>query len=191
MHNVVGLCAPSPGRAPRGLLLRAQHHWGVGGCPPPPPHPTPGRTAREHRRQHRDSRLAKPGQLAENDGWNCLWRGHPVQPTDHLMPPPPPPPTPPHPLKVGTAEHCSICMPGHACVERFVTCMRPPPPPVLKRLGQIFFWAFGQSKNFLRPVWRQLVETKNFLRRLQKFPHHWHNAGHVLLPGSAANGFRL
>ena len=21
-----------------------------------------------------------------NNGWKCLWRGHPVQPTDHLMP---------------------------------------------------------------------------------------------------------
>ena len=33
----------------------------------------------------------KPGQFAEllmNNGWNCLWRGHPVQPTDHLMPSP-------------------------------------------------------------------------------------------------------
>ena len=31
----------------------------------------------------------KPGQFAElpmNNGWNCLWRGHPVQPTDHLKP---------------------------------------------------------------------------------------------------------
>ena len=24
--------------------------------------------------------------LLENDGCNCLWRGHPVQPTDHLRP---------------------------------------------------------------------------------------------------------
>ena len=55
----------------------------------------------------------KPGQFADllmNNGWSCLWRGHPVQPTDHLMPlgsrrrrvlgsrtgltAPPPPPTP-------------------------------------------------------------------------------------------------
>ena len=25
----------------------------------------------------------------------------------------------------GTAEHCFICIPGRACVERFVTCVWP------------------------------------------------------------------
>ena len=44
--------------------------------------------------------------LLKNNGWKCLWRGHPAQPTDQLKPrppagPPPPaaPPPPPRVLK--------------------------------------------------------------------------------------------
>ena len=60
-------------------------------CPPPPPHKlgqaniggSTGTVAQQ-----------KPGRNVENllmnNGWKCLWRGHPVQPTDQLIPPPPP-----------------------------------------------------------------------------------------------------
>ena len=45
-------------------------------CNPPPP---PGETV--------TGQPPPPmGDHAENIGWNCLWRGHPVLPTDHLMP---------------------------------------------------------------------------------------------------------
>ena len=31
----------------------------------------------------------------------------------------------------GTAEHCCICIPGRACVERLLTCLRPSRAPGL------------------------------------------------------------
>ena len=34
----------------------------------------------------------------------------------------------------GTAEHCCICIPGCACVERFVTCLRPLSPHLMQFL---------------------------------------------------------
>ena len=33
-----------------------------------------------------------------------------------------------HDIAVRTAEHCCIRIPGRACVECFVTCLRPPSP---------------------------------------------------------------
>ena len=32
-------------------------------------------------------------------------------------------------IAMRTAKHCCICIPGRACVERSLTCVRPPPPP--------------------------------------------------------------
>ena len=58
-----------------------------------------------------------------------LWCNTPPPPQEHL---------------IGTAEHCCICIPGRACVERSLTCVRPPggepslhdhpPPPPSPRL---------------------------------------------------------
>ena len=31
-----------------------------------------------------------------------------------------------HDIAVRTAEHCCICIPGRACVERSLTCVQPP-----------------------------------------------------------------
>ena len=36
-----------------------------------------------------------------------------------------------------TAEHCCICIPGRACVERFVTCLRPAPSKGPKCAGSV------------------------------------------------------
>ena len=50
---------------------------------------------RDHRRKHRNSRLAKTRTqccLLGNNGWKCLWRGCPVQLTALLNAPPPRPP---------------------------------------------------------------------------------------------------
>ena len=56
-------------------------------CPPPPL-----ATANTGRSTGRVA-YQKPGRdavnLLENNGWNCLWRGHPAQPTDHPKPPRP------------------------------------------------------------------------------------------------------
>ena len=46
-----------------------------------------------------------------------------------LMPPPPPHDWCAMSTPVRTAEHCCICIPARACVERFLNCVRPPPPP--------------------------------------------------------------
>ena len=41
--------------------------------------------------------------LLKNNGWKCLWRGHPAQPTDQLKP------------KKNACEPSQLCIPGFPC----------------------------------------------------------------------------